>query len=162
MKVLRVRDVKLPERGTRKSAGLDFFIPNDIDWHRDCVGWFKALEQTPQGAVIQPGGSIVIPSGIKVCVPEGKALVAFNKSGVSTKRSLQVGACVVDEDYQGEIHIHLVNVGSEPQVLVKGEKIVQFILLDVNYQCISEVKDFGELFDGVSERGDGKFGSTDK
>jgi len=162
MKVLKVRDVKLPERGTWRSAGLDFFIPIDLDWNKDCKGLFKIMGLTPECVVLPPGGSIVIPSGIKAKVPEGKALVAFNKSGIATKKSLQVGACVVDEDYQGEIHIHLVNVGSEPQAITKGEKIVQFILLNVSYQGVEEVHNFGELFEEVTVRGEGKFGSTNK
>ena len=94
MKISKVRDVKLPVRGTDKSAGIDFFIPNDF------------VSQT-----ILPGESVCIPSGIKANVPNGFALVVFNKSGVALKRSLAVGACVIDEDYQGEIHLHVYNFG---------------------------------------------------
>jgi dUTP pyrophosphatase len=88
-------------------------------------------------------------------------LVAFNKSGVATKRNLTVGACVVDEDYQGEIHIHLTNVGTETQEIKAGEKIVQFLLMPIVYEGLEEVLSEDELWEGkVTERGEGGFGST--
>lgn len=141
MKVARTRDVKLPTRGTSASAGIDFYIPNDYPETR-----------------LLPGEHALIPSGIKVNVPEGHALIAFNKSGVSTKQRLQVGACVVDEDYQGEIHLHVHNLGPAT-VLKPGQKLVQFILIPVTYAAVEEVEE-GDLFETKTERGDGGFGST--
>lgn len=140
MLVKRIREVKLPNRGTSKSAGLDFFIPNDF---------------TP--ITLNPNESALIPSGIKAQVPEGHALIAFNKSGVATKQSLMVGACCVDEDYEGEIHLHVINVGKMPTVLQPGQKLTQFILIQVNYANVQEVENFPER---QTERGSGGFGST--
>ena len=145
MKFSKVREVKVPTRGTSLSAGIDFFVPSDYnDGH-------------PRG--ILPNQSVLIPSGIKVNVPSGYALIAFNKSGIATKKNLQVGACVVDEDYQGEIHIHLTNVGSEIVSIQKDDKIVQFILIPVLYAGVTEVQE-SELFTETTERGSGGFGST--
>lgn len=140
MKIKLIRDVKPPSRGTSKSAGLDFFVPND---------W--------QAYPLHPGESILIPSGVKAQVPEGHALIAFNKSGVATKQGLSVGACVVDEDYEGEIHLHMINTSQQPQEILPGQKLVQFILLPINYQNVEQVDSFSER---DSERGDGGFGST--
>ena len=94
-------------------------------------------------------------------MPKGHALIAFNKSGIATKRNLQVGACVVDEDYQGEVHIHMTNVGSSMSEINGGDKIVQFILIPVYYADIEEIKTEAELFENVlSERKSGGFGHT--
>jgi len=142
MKIKRIKEVKLPTRGTDKSAGLDFYIPYDFQ--------FDPFE-------LYPGESVNIPSGIKAEVPEGYALVAFNKSGVSLNKRLQVGACVVDEDYQGEIHLHVFNTGNSIVELRPGEKIVQFILLQVFYDEIIEVD---EIHKSKTERASGGFGST--
>ncbi len=142
MKISKVRDVKLPTRGTDKSAGIDFFVPNDF------------VSQT-----ILPGESACIPSGIKANVPNGFALVVFNKSGVALKRSLAVGACVIDEDYQGEIHLHVYNFGNKQETVSGGEKLVQMILLPVFYDSIEEV-DINNLFPKETSRGEGGFGST--
>lgn len=144
MKFCKVRDVKTPVRGTPLSAGIDFFIPNDF----------------PGDVYLIPGSAVNIPSGIKVKVPHGYALVFKNKSGVAVKKELQVGACVVDEDYQGEIHLHVRNIGLNLQTLKPGEKIVQAILVPVSYEDLEEVVDATELYDKVTERGEGGFGST--
>jgi dUTP pyrophosphatase len=145
MKFLKIRDVKTPTRGTPQSAGIDLYIPNDF----------------PETTIL-PGLSTLIPSGLKVNVPEGHAFIAFNKSGVATKKGLQVGACVIDEDYQGEIHIHLTNVGDESQIINPGDKIIQCVLLPVNYETVELVESEEELWNGeITQRGEGGFGSTD-
>jgi dUTP pyrophosphatase len=145
MKFLKIRDVKDPSRGTSQSAGIDLYIPND----------FKE-------STILPGQSILIPSGLKINVPENHAFIAFNKSGVATKKGLQVGACVIDEDYQGEVHIHLANIGDIGQVVKPGDKIIQCVLLPVVYESVEIVLNEEDLWEGkVTERGEGGFGSTD-
>jgi len=149
MRISKVRDVKTPTRGTGKSAGIDFYIPND--WHMP--------HNKNESYFLFPGYDVIIPSGIKVEVPTGMALVGFNKSGVATQRKLQIGACVIDEDYQGEVHLHLFNLGRYVVELKRGDKIAQFILLPMFYDNI-EVVNESELFEQESERGDGKFGST--
>ena len=144
MKIAKTRKVKTPTRGTEGSAGIDFYVPDDYP---------SSL------CVIEPGDRYFIPSGIKANVPEGYALIAMNKSGVSMKKSLMVGACVVDSDYQGEIHLHLLNVGNERTVIAPGDKLVQFLLVPVDHCAIEEV-DVDTLFEEESERGAGGFGST--
>ena len=157
MKVAKVRDVKTPERGTDKSAGIDFFVPNDF------------IER-----VLPPQRDMLIPSGIKAQVPEGFMLMTAEKSGVVTSKQAAIdagrtpkptaytttvvlGAKIVDEDYQGEIHIHLVNVGNEYVTIKPGTKIAQFILVPVSYQGVEVVPE-AELFPEATERGEGGFG----
>lgn len=147
LKIAKTRDVKTPTRGTDKSAGLDFYIPNDF-----FVGGSISL---------LPNQSAIIPSGIKAKIPVGHALVMFNKSGVALNQSLQVGACVIDEDYQGEIHLHVTNTGLGRQTISNGQKLVQGLLLPVSYVAVAEVDEFS-LYDSESIRGAGAFGSTGK
>ncbi len=141
MKISKVRSVKTPVRGTPNSAGIDFFVPDEVKIY------------------LKPGESCLIPSGIKANVPACHALMAFNKSGIAVKKTLHVGACVVDEDYQGEIHINLTNVGTRGVQIQPGEKIIQFVLLPVFYDAVEEVE-ISALFEGITERGEGGFGST--
>ena len=159
MKFAKVRDVKSPVRGTAKSAGIDFFVPNDAK----CIKLF-------------PQTDILIPSGIKADIPEGFMLMAAEKSGVVTSIEavknanrtpkpgafdsvVILGAKIVDEDYQGEIHIHLINVGHRPVYIRPGTKIAQFILVPVSYEGLEEVPE-SELFTSTTSRGEGGFGST--
>lgn len=140
MKVQKLRNVKTPNRGTAASAGIDFYVPED----------FETVS-------LKPGESILIPSGIKVQVPRGYALIAFNKSGVAVKQGLSVGACCVDEDYTGEVHLHMINTSNKDQVIATGQKLVQFILIPVSYIDVEEVEVLPER---NTERGSGGFGST--
>ena len=140
MKLQKLRNVKTTNRGTSVSAGIDFYVPED----------FETVS-------LKPGESVLIPSGITVQVPRGYALIAFNKSGVSVKQGLSVGACVVDEDYEGEVHLHMINTSSKDQVIATGQKLVQFVLIPVAYFDVEEVE---ELQSRNTERGEGGFGST--
>ena len=140
MKVQKLREVKTPNRGTEVSAGIDFYVPEDFETK-----------------VLAPGQSVLIPSGVKVRVPRGYALIAFNKSGVSVKQGLSVGACVVDEDYDGEVHLHMINTSDKDQTIVTGQKLVQFVLIPVSY---TDVEVVDTLPQRVTQRGTGGFGST--
>lgn len=142
LKIAKTRDVKTPNRGTPTSAGIDFFVPNDANQH-----------------VLRPGENALIPAGIKMEVPKGHALIAFNKSGVASKKGLQVGACVIDEDYQGEVHIDMHNVSDKTVTIEPGEKIVQFLLIRVDYCTVEEIST-DEIHAVATERGQGGFGST--
>ena len=144
LRLAKVRDVKTPIRGTEGSAGIDFFVPNDYPMHL---------------CSIEPGERYFIPSGIKANVPEGYALIAFNKSGVALKKGLMVGACVVDSDYQGEIHLHLVNTSYKAVTIEPGEKLTQFLLIPVDHSIV-QVVDPNDLFEEETDRGAGGFGST--
>jgi dUTP pyrophosphatase len=142
----KTRSVKVPQRANSGAdAGIDFFVPDDF------------VAQT-----LQPGQSVKIPAGIKVEVPAGYALVFFNKSGVAAKRSLIVGACVIDHGYSGEVHINMINAGDMEQTIVPGEKIVQGILIPVvTFETIEVPED--ELYASIhvaGSRGAGGFGST--
>lgn len=158
MKFCKVRGVKSPVRGTGKAAGIDFFVPNNFS------------------AIIGPHSDLLIPSGIKVEIPEGYMLMAADKSGVVTTNmacikagrqpkedafgsSVIVGAKIVDEDYQGEIHLHLINLGNSAVQIKPGMKIAQFILIPVSYEGLEEVPE-AKLFSRSSERGKGALGST--
>jgi dUTP pyrophosphatase len=144
LKFSKVRDVKSPAR-SHESAGIDFYIPND--WNEG-----KPL-------FLHQHQDALIPSGIKVNVPKGFALVAFNKSGVATKLRLVAGACVVDFGYEGEIHLHLINTSSYTVALEPGMKILQFVLLPIGMHTPTEVQ-LDELYPQKSSRGEGGFGST--
>jgi dUTP pyrophosphatase len=159
MKYTKIRKVKSPTRGTSQSAGIDFYIPDE--WNDG------------QPYSVSPGGRVLIPSGIKVNVPTGYALIAFNKSGVASKTGLVVGACVVDEDYQGEVHLNMINTNQLTETfegtayatnsghvtLNPGDKLTQFILVPVNYATPEEVE-LENLYQETTERGEGGFGST--
>jgi dUTP pyrophosphatase len=144
LKFYKSREVKSPER-VGLNAGFDFFIPNDFE-----------------NKLLMPNESVNIPSGIKVKIPHGYALIAFNKSGIAAKYQLIVGASIVDENYIGEIHLNLINTNKYSVMLKSDMKIVQFALIKVNYAIPIEIYDENNLYSDTDhkERGDKGFGST--
>lgn len=141
IQIKRVRNVKLPTRGTPGSAGLDFYVPEDSPI-----------------LTITPGRSLLIKSGIKAKFDKDHALIAFNKSSRAVRDHLLVGAEVIDEDYQGELGLHVVNVDRTENVVLKpGDKIVQFLLIPVKYPEVEEVDEIHEI---ETLRGEGGYGST--
>ncbi len=163
IKFFKTKKVKSPERGTIRSAGIDFFIPDFTD---DFISDFlfknpnMSLNLEDKTIFIGAGKRILIPSGIKMLLPEGFALIGFNKSGISSEFGLDVLACVIDEDYQGEIHISLVNTSHSGIDVYSGQKIVQFVLIEMNYSLIQEVNSLQSLYPTKTIRGTGGFGST--
>lgn len=180
MKFAKVRDVKTPCRGTKKSAGIDFFVPNyskdfadklinsnreDSDKIKELIDlnkrFIKSIDE--KGFVLESLGRVFIPSGIKVLVPEECDFTAHNKGGVATKCGLIFGAQLVDEDYFGEIFISMFNCSPDPVFIQFGQKITQFVVRKVEYEDV-ELFSQEDLYcyqcKTHSERGDGALGST--
>lgn len=169
----KVRDVKSPNRGTPKSAGIDFFIPvfneqfiNDIKIKNTNISSIMPGSYiyyiTDTKILLSPGARILIPSGIKMKGHENIALIAFNKSGIASKKGLSALACIVDEDYEGELHINVVNTSSNIVEICENEKLIQFLEIHVDYSTLNEMP-LEELFtNSDSQRGEGAFGSTGK
>lgn len=170
LKYCKVRNVKSPVRAHSDDAGIDFFVPRGIP-ENVFLEKCKITHCTPKyrvndnGCISQiflfPGQSVLIPSGIHVKLPKGYALIFMNKSGVASKQHLQVGACVVDENYEGECHINLTNIGETNIGINPDDKIVQGVIVPINYCNPEEVPTKEELYAGsISARGSGGFGST--
>ena len=137
-----------PERANPSDAGLDvFFSP-----------------ETVISVVLNPGDSKILPTGLKFGVPHGYMLEVKNRSSVAAKRSLVVGACIVDSGYAGEVFINLHNVGTKLQVLSAGDKIAQLVMTPVvHFRPLETAEDTLYSYPmTISNRGDGALGSTDK
>lgn len=136
-----------PQRANPSDAGLDVF--------------FSPKESAT--VLINPGESKILETGLKFGVPHGYMLEVKNRSSVAAKRSLIVGACVIDSGYDGEIFINLHNVGSEMQVILPGNKIAQLVMIPVvHFRAIetSEERIYMHPMT-ISCRGSGALGSTD-
>jgi dUTP pyrophosphatase len=140
----KVRDVKDPAFGTTGSAGFDVFVPRDLG---------------DNSITIYPKKSVKIPTGLHFNIPDGYALIFFNKSGIASKKSLVLGACVIDSDYQGEVIVNLHNIGEDMQVLFPDDPISQLILLETP-NVVLEQTPMSELYQQTTSRGAGGFGST--
>jgi dUTP pyrophosphatase len=163
----RIRDVEAPRRANRTDAGIDFYVPHYEEEVAEAIETksLSVKEVTEDGIILAPGDNVLIPAGVRVIVDEGQALIAFNKSGVASKKGLAIGACVIDRGYEGEVHINLINTSNVDQEIKFGQKIVQFIQIRIDNHFPNEVTE--EEYMTIcakehedSERGTGGFGST--
>ena len=144
VKVFRTHlNAKLPQRAHKTDAGMDFF--------------FCPVETAVKK--IEPGESVLMPTGIKMEVPGNCMLQIMNKSGVASKRSLVTGACVVDQGYTGEIFVNLHNIGAETQFIEPGEKLAQGVFVRIEKPILWEIED-DSIYGTQTERGSGALGST--
>jgi len=164
-------DVKAPVRDAG-NAGVDFFIPNYNETfmeaftakNTDDNAFISTNDEGKAVVRIMPHGRANIPSGVRSFIPANVALEAQNKSGIATKLGLVYGASVVDANYQGIIHISLINTTGKTIELPLGMKAVQFLprVIDISpievYNNIS-LDEFYKDFE-FSNRGEGAFGST--
>ena len=164
-------DVKAPVRDYG-NAGVDFFIPHYsktfADAFKEKNDFYNAhLDDKVNGTFVikvMPHGRVNIPSGVRSFISPNVALEAHNKSGIATKHGLVFGASTVDANYQGIIHISLINTTNQIVELPLGMKVVQFIprLIDVSPIEVFDNISFEEFYKDFefSNRGEGAFGST--
>lgn len=159
----KVREVKSPNRANPTDAGMDMFIPKiDEKFEEDFKSkncYSNARINGHNQIVIPIKGRACIPSGCHFDIDEGYALIANNKSGVATKLGLVFGAAVCDSDYQGEVHISVINTSGYDVLLEEGQKIIQFLYMPIRTDMPEEVP-FEDLYSEETDRGTGAFGST--
>ena len=152
----RVRNqVRPPERANPSDAGLDLFFNPDP----------QGILPSPKfdSVLIERGQSVLLPTGYKFGIPHGYMLQVCNRSSMGAKRSLIVGAHIIDSGYDGEVFVNLHNIGKETQVIEPQTKIAQVVMVPVIHFRAVETQ--GDLYDWypitISNRGDGALGSTD-
>lgn len=138
-------DAKLPQRSNPSDAGADIFYAGD-----DAV-------------VIYAGESKLLGTGIKIATPLGYVTEVKNRSGMAAKKSLVVGACIIDSGYEGELMINLHNIGRSAQEIYPGDKIAQILVYPIDLPSFEELPNDVPLYSKTltkSNRGEGGFGST--
>lgn len=134
-------EAKLPQYGSEDAAGADLFACLD------------------GSVLIEPGETVLIPTGFQMAVPKGYAGLIYARSGLASKQGLapanKVG--VVDADYRGEVMVALHNHSDQERVVQSGDRIAQLVITPYLRGTFTETD---ELDDTV--RGEGGFGSTGK
>tara|TARA_R110000824_G_scaffold220663_2_gene407830 strand:- start:527 stop:1060 length:534 start_codon:yes stop_codon:yes gene_type:complete len=142
-------NVKSPTRGNPSDAGLDVYAH---------------LPAVAREVIITPGSNMMVSTGLKFGIPHGYMLQVCNRSSMGAKKSLTVGAHIIDSGYEGEVFIDLHNIGNKEQAIKDGDKIAQLVLVPVVHFRPTEKTD-GNLYGediSISSRKDGALGSTDK
>lgn len=132
-------DVQLPKYSKPGDAGMDVRSTRDID--------------------VKPGETVLIPTGLKMAIPEGYEIQVRPRSGLSLKTPLRVSNSpgTIDAGYRDEICVIMTNTSqAESFKIAKGERVAQFVLQRVPkavFKIVDSVANIGE------NRGGG-FGST--
>ena len=104
---------------------------------------------------LSAGGKVIVPTGIKMAIPEGFAGFIWDRSGLAANSSLHCLAGVVDSGYRGEVKVVLVNLSKHDMYIKKGMRIAQMVIQKIEHPILEEVESLDE-----TKRNDGGFGST--
>ncbi len=98
-----------------------------------------------------------VPTGLMLAVPPGHEVQVRPRSGLALRHGVTVANApgTVDSDYRGELMVILVNLGNEPYVVRRGDRIAQLVVSPVVPATFVERVELPP-----SERGPGGFGST--
>ncbi len=144
VEIVRVRptlDLPLPRYMTAGSVGLD--LPAAID----------------HALTLVPLGRAHVPTGIAIAVPPGYEAQVRPRSGLAARHGVTIlnAPGTIDADYRGEIGVVLINLGAEPFVVSRGDRVAQLVIAPVVRAVWREVPALAS-----TGRGDGGFGHTDR
>lgn len=106
---------------------------------------------------IAPGQVAVIPTGLKLEIPQGYEIQVRSRSGLAAKFGVATlnSPGTIDWDYKGELKVILINHGSEPFVVEPGMRIAQLVIAPVLQASFESATELSQ-----SARGSGGFGHT--
>ena len=107
--------------------------------------------------ILAPMARALIPTGIAIALPMGFEAQIRPRSGLALKQGFTMvnSPGTIDADYRGEVKALLVNLGSEPFTVRRGERIAQLVVGRVEHVRVEAVTELGG-----TTRGQGGFGST--
>jgi dUTP pyrophosphatase len=108
--------------------------------------------------ILNPYDRKLIPTGIKIAIPEGYAGFVQAKSGLAIKYGLALvnSPGLIDSGYRGEVCVILINLDKQNKILInKGDKICQLIIQKIENVDLEVSEDLEK-----TDRGEGGFGST--
>jgi dUTP pyrophosphatase len=131
----------LPTYQTARAAGLDLLA--------------AVSEDTP--VVLESGRYAMVPTGLSIALPEGFEAQVRPRSGLAAKHGVTVlnSPGTIDADYRGEVAVLLINHGSAPFTIRRGERIAQMVIAPVSQADLVPVTVLSP-----TARGAGGFGST--
>ncbi|MCB2089578.1 MAG: dUTP diphosphatase [Sphingomonadaceae bacterium] len=129
--------LELPRYATSGAAGMDIVSAEDV--------------------TLAPGARHPVATGLAVAIPHGYEIQVRPRSGLALKHGITVPNTpgTIDSDYRGELKVILINHGSEPFPISRGDRVAQLVLAPVVQGSWVEVDELDD-----TERGAGGFGST--
>lgn len=133
----RGEGLALPAYATAGAAGMDVLSAEDL--------------------TLAPGARHAVATGLALAIPPGFEIQVRPRSGLALKHGISVPNTpgTIDSDYRGELKVILINHGTEPFAIQRGDRVAQLVLAPVVQAAWEEVANLDE-----TPRGAGGFGST--
>ena len=131
----------LPTYQSAGAAGLDLLAAVPAD----------------QPLTLAPGARAMVPTGLSIELPAGTEGQVRPRSGLAARHGVTVlnAPGTIDADYRGEVQIILVNLGTAPLEIARGDRIAQLVIAPVFHAQLSTAQKLGK-----TRRGTKGFGST--
>lgn len=109
--------------------------------------------------VIDPMSTALVPTNLKIELQVGFEAQIRPRSGLAFKNKIILpnSPGTIDSDYRGEIKVIMLNLGAEPFIINRGDRIAQVVI-----SCYERVHWEETDILGETHRGEGGFGSTGK
>ncbi|WP_428546678.1 dUTP diphosphatase [Profundibacter sp.] len=109
------------------------------------------------GLVIEAGARVLVPTGLRLEIPQGFEVQIRPRSGLALKHGITLPNSLgtIDSDYRGPLGVILLNAGDQPFAVNHGDRIAQMVVAPVVQARFELVSELGETV-----RGEGGFGST--
>ncbi len=131
-------DAQIPQyaHGPLEDAGMDLHAVEDV--------------------TLEPRVARLVPTGLSIEVPPGYEAQLRPRSGLALKHAITLpnSPATIDPGYRGEVKVILLNLGNDPYVVHKGDRIAQMVI--AKYEAV----EFEETDLSDSNRGAGGFGSS--
>ncbi len=146
--------ITIPVRVEPEGKGLD--LPR---YQTEHAAGMDLLAAVASDLVLEPGARALVPTGISIALPPGYEAQVRPRSGLALKHGLTLlnSPGTIDADYRGPISLVLVNHGTEPVCIARGERMAQMVIARVERAELEMVSDLP-----TSRRGPGGFGHTGK
>jgi len=137
------RSLGLPAYETAGAAGADLRA--------------NFAEHARAGVTLAPGERALVPTGLRIAVPDGYEVQLRPRSGLALKHGITLpnSPGTIDSDYRGPLGVIVMNAGQEPFHIAHGDRIAQMVLAPV----VQAEFVLNETLTGTA-RGAGGFGST--
>ncbi len=114
-------------------------------------------EDRAAGMTLAPMQRAILPTGLRVEIPQGFEMQVRPRSGLAVKHGITVPNTpgTIDSDYRGPLGVALVNLGTEPYTIHHGDRIAQAVIAPVVQAGFALTESLSE-----TARGEGGFGST--
>ena len=128
-------------------------------YHSEHAAGLDVVAGGPEGAAVElaPGARALVSTGFALELPPGFEAQLRPRSGLALKAGVTLlnSPGTIDADYRGEVKVLLVNLGSEPFTVRRGDRIAQLVVARVEHVLVELVVELGS-----TSRGQGSFGST--